>query len=90
MKLGILFSGGKDSCYASYLAKQEGYQICCLISIISENKESYMFHTPFIEKTEKQAEVMGIPIVIVRTKGEKEQELVDLKKQLKLQLKNTG
>ena len=84
MKLGILFSGGKDSCYAAYLAKKNGYEIGCLISIISENKESYMFHTPFIEKVSLQASAMNIPLVIVKTPGEKEKELLDLEKAIKI------
>jgi diphthine-ammonia ligase len=80
MKLGILFSGGKDSCYAAYLAKQEGNELTCLITMFSENPDSYMFHTPSIEKTKKQAEVMNIPLVIGNTKGKKEEELEDLEK----------
>ena len=79
-KLASLFSGGKDSVYATHLAKKEGYSVECLISIYSENKESYMFHTPSVEKTKKQAEVMEIPLIIERTKGEKEIELGDLKR----------
>ena len=55
-KCAVLFSGGKDSCYSAYLAKQKGYELTCLISIFSENKESYMFHTPSIKKVEQQAE----------------------------------
>jgi len=80
MKLGILFSGGKDSTYAAYLAKQEGYSVECLISVFSENKESFMFHTPSVLKVKKQAKVMNIPLIIVKTKGEKEKELRDLEK----------
>jgi ABC transporter with metal-binding/Fe-S-binding domain ATP-binding protein len=54
-----------------------------LVAIFSENKESYMFHTPSIDKTKKQAEVMGIPLIIEKTKGEKEIELGDLKRAIK-------
>ena len=64
MKLGVLFSGGKDSTFACYLAKKQGYEISCLISIFSENKESWMFHTPSIEQVKKQAEVMNIPLIL--------------------------
>ena len=78
MKAAVLFSGGKDSVYATYLAKNHGIQISCLISLFSENKESYMFHTPSITKVKKQAEVMEIPLLIKETKGEKEKELDDL------------
>ena len=90
MKLGILFSGGKDSVYATYLAKKYGHEISCLISINSENKESYMFHTPSIEQTKKQAEVMNIPLVEWYTKGEKEIELEDLKEAIKQAKENFG
>ena len=80
MKVAVLFSGGKDSVYASYLAKREDHELVCLISIVSENEESYMFHTPNIEKTKKQAEVMDLPLIVQETKGEKEKELEDLRK----------
>ena len=83
MKLAVLFSGGKDSVYAAYLMKKAGHELSCLVSIISENKESYMFHTPSIEMTKKQAEVMKIPLIIQKTKGEKEKELEDLEIVLK-------
>ncbi|HOI18869.1 MAG TPA: diphthine--ammonia ligase [Candidatus Woesearchaeota archaeon] len=76
--LGVLFSGGKDSVYALYLEKKKGNKIACLISIYSENKESYMFHTPSIKRVESQANVLGIPLEITTTKGEKEEELKDL------------
>src|SRR3990167_4493874 len=83
MKLGVLFSGGKDSTFATWLAKKEGYEISCLISIVSDNKESYMFHTPAIEKTEVQARSMNIPIILQKTEGKKEKELEDLKEAIK-------
>lgn len=56
------------------------HDVVCLISLISENRESYMFHVPNIEVTGRQAEAIGLPIVYRRTKGEKERELEDLKK----------
>ena len=83
MKLGILFSGGKDSVFASYLAKQEGNELTCLISIFSKNTESFMFHTPSIKEVEKQAKVMDLPILIKGTEGERERELEDLEEVIK-------
>lgn len=58
----------------------EKNEISCLITIISENKESYMFHTPNIQLADYQAEALGIPLLKFKTKGEKEKELVDLEK----------
>lgn len=78
MKLAALFTGGKDSTYAVYLAKKQGHEIACLITMYSENADSYMFHTPAIELTKLQAEVMKLPLIIGTTKGEKEKELLDL------------
>ncbi|MEA2055489.1 MAG: diphthine--ammonia ligase, partial [Candidatus Thermoplasmatota archaeon] len=79
MNVGILFSGGKDSAYAAYLAKEHGHNISCFITLISQNPSSYMFHTPNIEQVEKQANAASIPLIVQHTKGEKEKELIDLK-----------
>tara|TARA_Y100000310_G_scaffold315980_1_gene367197 strand:- start:529 stop:1203 length:675 start_codon:yes stop_codon:yes gene_type:complete len=78
MKLAVLFSGGKDSCYAIYKASKE-HEIACLLSVISKNSESYMFHTPNIELTKIQAKAMELPLITKTTGGEKEHELNDLK-----------
>ena len=80
MKLGVLFSGGKDSTLAAWIARREGYELACVISIDSKNKDSFMFHTPSISRTKRQAEAMNLPIVVVNTNGEKEDELADLEK----------
>jgi len=83
MKLGVLFSGGKDSTMATWLAKKEGHEITCLITLHSENPDSYMFHTPSIKHTETQAAVMGLPLITKDTKGVKEKELEDLEDVIK-------
>jgi len=90
MKCAVLFSGGKDSCYAAYLMKKRGFDLSCLISIFSENKESYMFHTPSITKVKKQAEAMNLPLIIQKTKGEKEKELKDLKNSIEKAIEKYG
>lgn len=82
LKLGALLSGGKDSIYATYLMKKQNYKISCAITLISNNPDSYMFHTPNINLVKLQAEAMNIPLIEQKTKGEKEKELLDLKKAL--------
>jgi asparagine synthase (glutamine-hydrolysing) len=78
MKLAALISGGKDSLYAAYLAKKQGHDISCIISVHSQNPESYMFHVPNADMVKMQAEAMDVPIIEKKTKGEKEKELADL------------
>ena len=77
MKLGVLFSGGKDSALALHIAA-EHEEVTCLITLVSKNKESYMFHTPNIDLTKLQAEALGIPLITKVTEGKKEEELADL------------
>ena len=77
MRLGVLFSGGKDSTLAMHMAAQKE-EVACLITLRSKNPESYMFHTPNIDVTGLQAESLGLPLVSVTTEGQKEAELVDL------------
>lgn len=86
MKLGALFSGGKDSYYAMYLASKN-HEISCLITIISKNKESYMFHVPNIELAEQQAKALEIPLIKIVTEGKKELELKDLELAIKQAIK---
>jgi len=77
MKLGVLFSGGKDSTLALHKAAEKE-QGTCLITVLSKNPESYMFHTPNINLTKLQAEALGLPLITKVTEGKKEEELKDL------------
>jgi ABC transporter with metal-binding/Fe-S-binding domain ATP-binding protein len=61
MNLAALFSGGKDSTYSIYKAKQEGHQIRCLVTIRPPSDESKLLHYPNIEITKLQSKSMGIP-----------------------------
>lgn len=81
--LGALVSSGKDSIYALYLMKKQGFDVKCMISLKSKNPDSFMFHTPNIEMVKLQSKSIGIPLIEQETKGEKEKELDDLKKALK-------
>lgn len=80
MRAGVLFSGGKDSTYAAYLAKRGGEDLRCLITLSPSRSDSYMFHYPNLRWTSLQAEAMRLPQVTVKTEGVKEEELDDLKK----------
>ena len=64
MKLGVLFSGGKDSCLALHKALKEGHEVLYLLSVIPENFDSFMFHKPYLDLLEKQAEMLDIDLII--------------------------
>ena len=61
MKLASLFSGGKDSAYAIYLAQNQGHQVTCLLSEIAKSAESHLLHYPNLQWTKLQSESMKIP-----------------------------
>lgn len=89
MKLGVLCSGGKDSLFACFRAMHEE-EVACLITLIPENPESYMFHTPNLHMVPLQAEAAGFPHVVVKTKGKEEEELDDLSRALSLAAERHG
>ena len=84
MKIAALISGGKDSWYSAYIAKKQGHELVCIITLIPEKSDSWMFHFPNAEFVTKQAEAADLPIIEMPTKGVKEQELRDLKKAINL------
>ncbi len=82
LRLGALLSTGKDSVYAFHIQDRLNYEIASLITIDSQNKDSYMYHTPTINLAKKQSESLNIPLIIEKTVGKKEVELKELEKAL--------
>ncbi len=62
MKVIATWSGGKDSCYAQHLAKQQGHQVLTLFTMmVSEEKSNFhMIPTGILDA---QAKAIGVPIV---------------------------
>jgi ABC transporter with metal-binding/Fe-S-binding domain ATP-binding protein len=89
MKVGTLFSGGKDSTFASFLAMKRD-SLECLITVSPKRPDSYMFHYPNVKWTGLQAEAMGLPQVMQETEGIKEVELGDLKEAITTAKKRFG
>ncbi len=88
--LAALYTGGKDSAYALYLMKMRNYDVRCLITIKSTNKDSYMYHTPQIDAVDGHARRMELPLISQKTSGEKEKELVDLEAAIKEAISKHG
>ena len=82
MRLAALSSGGKDSIYSIQVVESMGWDVDFVVSVFPKTMESYMFHFPLVELTEKQAELMNKKFVKVETEAVKEEEMLDLKKAL--------
>ena len=89
MKVAVLFSGGKDSTMAYYKAIEDGHEVKYLVSLISDNPSSYLFHVANIHIAELSAQALGVEFIKKVTKGIKEEELEDLTNILK-ELKDNG
>ena len=61
MKLAALFSGGKDSTFAVYKAKQEGHDVVCVVTIFPLSDESQFLHYPNLTMTRLQTQSMKLP-----------------------------
>jgi ABC transporter with metal-binding/Fe-S-binding domain ATP-binding protein len=83
MRVAVLFSGGKDSTFATHVALQQGWDVRCLVTLLPARSDSYMFHHPCAALTKLQAEAMGIKHIVKETAGEKEKELADMTAALK-------
>ena len=83
MRLACFFSGGKDSTYAIHLAKKQGHDVVCLLSIFPKSEESHLLHHPNLKWTKLQSESMKIPqLTISSNSDETVDELIVMEKLL--------
>jgi diphthine-ammonia ligase len=76
VRLAALYSGGKDSTFSVFKAKQAGHDIACLISMRPISDESLLFHYPNAWITDLLANAMQTPISSFRVdKTSKEAEI---------------
>lgn len=81
MRVACFISGGKDSMLALHKASEE-HEISCIISVFSEQKDSYMFHTANISMVDAIARCLEIPLFKVFVSGIEEKEVEELTAQL--------
>ncbi len=84
MKVAVLFSGGKDSTYATWVVEHLGWDVATLLTVQPPSADSLMFHHPNVEWTRLQAEAMGLQYDRVRATTT--DELMELRRRL-VQLK---
>lgn len=90
LRVASLFSGGKDSCLSLWIMQRQNYGVKCLVSILPENPDSFMYQKPSLGLLELQSKALGIPLVVEKTPGVKERELSALKKALSRAKKEFG
>lgn len=64
MKVGILYSGGKDSTFAVDYAKEQGWDIEYLLSVKPNRTDCFLFHFATVEHTPLLAKSMGIKHIL--------------------------
>jgi diphthine-ammonia ligase len=79
LKVAVLFSGGKDSTYATWIAQHQGWDVEALVSVLPKGVESLMFHFPNVRWTMIQAEAMGLHHLTIKAGQE---ELASLREGL--------
>ena len=57
------WSGGKDSCFACYLALNQGYKISRLVNFISQEFKRVSFHGTESRLIQLQSQSLGIPLL---------------------------
>jgi diphthine-ammonia ligase len=69
MRLGCLFSGGKDSTFAIYETIRHGHEISCLLTLFPPNNDSLLFHFPNVNITPLVARAIRLPHLSSSVKG---------------------
>ena len=62
MKVVASWSGGKDSCYAYYLAAQQGHEVMNLLTMMMSEEKSN-FHMIPSGILDAQSDAIGIPLI---------------------------
>ena len=61
MRVGILYSGGKDSTYAIAECQNRGWEIAYLLSVKPSRTDCFLFHYATVEHTPALAKILKLP-----------------------------
>ncbi len=78
MKLASFFSGGKDSVYSISVAKENGHEINCLLTVLSNSEESHLLHHPNLNWTNLQSQSMNIEQLTISSFSDNTDDELDL------------
>ena len=88
MKLAALFSGGKDSTYSIYLAKHQGHDVKCVLSVFPKSDESHLLHHPNMKWTSLQSESMKIPQITIESNSDETSTELELIEKILIRAQN--
>ena len=83
MRVIVLSSGGKDSCYAIWWALMKGWEVAGIVTINVTGDDSMMFQVPATSIAGLQASSGGIPWLQVNVTGDEGTEIDELEANLK-------
>jgi len=83
MRLAALYSGGKDSTLAMYIAEQMGHTVECLVNITTDSDDSMIFHVPNTNMVPLLAKAMNKSLIITSTDGSEADDMEALRSVLK-------
>ena len=83
MRLAALYSGGKDSTLAMYIAEQMGHSVEYVVNIVPTKDDSMIFHVPNTNIVPLLAKAMGKELITAITDGTEEGDMNALRKALK-------
>ena len=88
MKLAALFSGGKDSTYSIHLAKHQGHEVKCLLSVFPKSEESHLLHYPNLKWSGLQSESMKIPQITIESSSDETSTELEMMKKILVRAKD--
>jgi diphthine-ammonia ligase len=88
MNLAALFSGGKDSTYSIFLARKQGHDIKCLLSVFPKSDNSLLLHHVNLPWTSLQSRAMHIPQLIIKSKSDAIEDEIDVLKRILIRAKD--
>jgi diphthine-ammonia ligase len=63
LRIGGLFSGGKDSTYAIFKSILQKHDLCCIMTMHPSTDDSLLFHYPTTNLLAKVSKVIDVPVI---------------------------
>jgi diphthine-ammonia ligase len=78
MRVLALLSGGKDSVAAVEVARSRGWDVVAALTLVPQQDDAWMFHTPNLGVCRGVAECLGLPLLEAPVRTGAQEEVQDL------------